>query len=134
MATNRTAVVTGASSGIGKAAATALLRNGWNTVFCGRRQSLLEEAIAQAGVTEGEALAVACDVTQADEVRMLFEAAVRTFGRVDLLFNNAGKGFKTTLIDELPVDVWNDVVAVNLTGSFLCAREAFGVMRRQNPQ
>lgn len=134
MAISRTAVVTGAGSGIGKAAATALLRDGWNTVFCGRRLAPLEEAVRDAGTTEAQALALSCDVTQADQVDTLFAETVRRFGRVDLLFNNAGKGFKTTLIDELPVDVWNDVVAVNLTGSFLCARAAFGVMRRQEPQ
>lgn len=134
MASSRTAVVTGAGTGIGKATATALLRNGWNTLFAGRRGELLERAISDAGSTDAEALAVACDVTRPEEVDALFDTAVRRFGRVDLLFNNAGRGFKTTLIDELPVDVWNDVVAVNLTGSFLCARAAFGVMRRQTPQ
>ena len=134
MAVKGTAVVTGAGTGIGKATAIALLRNGWNTVFCGRRGELLDKAIAEAGETEAAALAKACDVTRPEEVDDLFETAAQKFGRVDLLFNNAGRGFKTTLIDELPVEVWNDVVAVNLTGSFLCARAAFRVMRRQDPQ
>jgi NAD(P)-dependent dehydrogenase (short-subunit alcohol dehydrogenase family) len=134
MAAAGTAIVTGAGSGIGKATATALLEAGWNTVFAGRRQAPLEEAIAEAGATEAKALALAADVTKPDEVDRLFDAAAAEFGRVDLLFNNAGRGFKTTLIDELPVDVWNDVVAVNLTGAFLCARAAFRVMRRQAPQ
>ena len=129
----KTAIVTGAGSGIGKAVATALLRNGWNTVFCGRRQPVLEEAIAEAGKTEARALAVSCDVTRPDEVEALFAAAVQAFGRVDLLFNNAGMGYRSVPIDEIPVEAWNEVVAVNLTGSFLCARAAFGVMRRQKP-
>ena len=134
MAIGKTAVVTGAGTGVGKAVAIALLEAGWNTVFAGRRLPLLEEAIAAAGKTEGKALASAADVTQADDVDRLFEGAVKEFGRVDLLFNNAGRGFKATLIDELPVETWNEVVAVNLTGSFLCARAAFRQMRRQSPQ
>ncbi len=134
MTNGKTAIVTGAGTGIGKAAAIALLRAGWNTVFVGRRKSLLDDAIAQAGPTEARALAIACDISKADEVDALFAGAAETFGRVDLLFNNAGMGYKSTLIDEIPVEVWNDVVGVNLTGSFLCARAAFGAMRRQNPQ
>ena len=129
-----TAIVTGAGTGIGKATATALLKAGWNTVFAGRRQSVLDEAVQAAGTSDAKALALAADVTKPDEVDRLFDDTVREFGRVDLLFNNAGRGFKTTLIDELPVDVWNDVVNVNLTGSFLCARAAFRVMRAQSPQ
>ncbi|MEP9399440.1 SDR family oxidoreductase [Mesorhizobium sp. KR2-14] len=134
MTNGKTAIVTGAGTGIGKAVATALLRAGWNTVFVGRRKPLLDDAIAQAGPTEARALAIACDISKADEVDALFAGAAETFGRVDLLFNNAGMGYKSTLIDEIPVEVWNDVVGVNLTGSFLCARAAFGAMRRQNPQ
>ena len=134
MAAGKTAIVTGAGSGIGKATATALLKAGWHTVFAGRRQALLDEAVQAAGHAEAKALALAADVTKPDEVDRLFDGMVKEFGRVDLLFNNAGRGFKTTLIDELPVEVWNDVVAVNLTGSFLCARAAFRVMRAQTPQ
>ena len=131
MAIKGTAIVTGAGTGIGRSVATALLKDGWNTVFCGRRKALLEEAIAGAGEAEARALAVACDITQPNQVEALFEEVVATFGRVDLLFNNAGMGYKSTPIDEIPVEVWNDVVAVNLTGSFLCARAAFAAMRRQ---
>jgi NAD(P)-dependent dehydrogenase (short-subunit alcohol dehydrogenase family) len=134
MAAAKIAIVTGAGTGIGRATATALLKAGWNTVFVGRRHALLDEAIRAAGKTEARALALAADVTKPDDVDRLFDDTVKEFGRVDLLFNNAGRGFKTTLIDELPVDVWNDVVAVNLTGSFLCARAAFRVMRAQSPQ
>ncbi|TPO08896.1 SDR family oxidoreductase [Mesorhizobium sp. B1-1-5] len=129
----KTAIVTGAGTGIGKSVATALLKAGWNTVFCGRRKTLLEEAIADAGKTQAKALAIACDISKAEEVDDMFETVLEGFGRVDLLFNNAGMGYKSTLIDEIPVEVWNDVVGVNLTGSFLCARAAFGAMRRQKP-
>jgi NAD(P)-dependent dehydrogenase (short-subunit alcohol dehydrogenase family) len=133
MGPSKTAIVTGAGTGIGKSVATALLRNGWNTVFCGRRLAVLEDAIGEAGSTEAKALAIACDVSRPDEVDLLFETAAQQFGRIDLLFNNAGMGYKATLIDEIPVDVWDRIVGVNLTGSFLCARKAFGMMRRQSP-
>ncbi|MGI6851680.1 SDR family oxidoreductase [Mesorhizobium sp. 1B3] len=133
MTNERTAIVTGAGTGVGKAVATALLGQGWNTVFCGRRLGVLEKAIADAGSSEGKALAVACDVSSESQVDELFETVDKAFGRVDLLFNNAGMGYKSTPIDEIPVDVWNDVVGVNMTGSFLCARAAFRAMRNQAP-
>ncbi|MGB5798758.1 MAG: SDR family NAD(P)-dependent oxidoreductase, partial [Mesorhizobium sp.] len=133
MAGDKTAIVTGAGSGIGKAVATTLLKAGWNTVFCGRRVAMLEAAITEAGDVEAGALAVGCDITRPQEVEALFGKAVETFGRVDLLFNNAGIAYKSVPIDEIPVEAWNDVVAVNLTGSFLCARAAFAAMRRQRP-
>jgi NAD(P)-dependent dehydrogenase (short-subunit alcohol dehydrogenase family) len=134
MGTRKTAIVTGAGTGIGRSVATALAKAGWNTVFCGRRKTLLDQAVAAAGAGEATALAIACDITKPKEVEALFAATVEAFGRVDLLFNNAGMGYKSTPIDEIPVEVWNDVLAVNLTGSFLCARAAFGQMRRQTPQ
>lgn len=133
MTSSRTAIVTGAGSGIGKAVATRLLKAGWNTVFCGRRRDVLDAAIAAAGKTEARGLAISCDITKPDQVDALFSTTVETFGRVDLLFNNAGIAYKSAMIDEIPVDVWNDVVAVNLTGSFLCARAAFATMRAQSP-
>ena len=101
MAIGKTAIVTGAGTGIGKAVAIALLKAGWNTVFTGRRLSLLEEAVAAAGKTEAKGAGRSCDVTQPDEVDRLFDGVVKEFGRVDLLFNNAGRGFKATLIDEI---------------------------------
>ena len=134
MVNGKTAVVTGAGTGVGRAVATTLLVNGWNTVFCGRRKAPLDEAIAAAGATEAKALAISCDISKAEQVDDMFETIAAAFGRVDLLFNNAGMGFKSTPIDEIPVEVWNDMVGVNLTGSFLCARAAFGMMRRQKPQ
>ncbi len=129
----KVAIVTGAGTGIGRAVATALLRNGWNTVFCGRRKPVLDEAVAASGETGAKALAVSCDIGKADQVEALFSATVAAFGRVDLLFNNAGVGYRAAPIDEIPVEAWNEVVAVNLTGAFLCARAAFGLMRRQSP-
>lgn len=134
MADARIALVTGAGSGIGKASAIALAREGWNVVLTGRRQNVLDEAAADAiAAGAGKALAVSCDVSRAEQVEQLFERIGKEFGRLDLLFNNAGMGYKSVPIDEIPVEVWHDVVDVNLTGSFLCARAAFGMMRRQNP-
>lgn len=134
MAETRTALVTGAGSGIGRAVATALLKSGWNTVFAGRTSSKLDEAIQAAGKTDARALAVSADVSKPDEVDALFETIERDFGRLDLLFNNAGMGAKGMPIDEIPVETWFEVLGVNLTGSFLCARGAFALMRRQTPQ
>lgn len=128
-----TAIVTGAGTGIGKSVALALLEAGWNTVFCGRRKELLDAAVLEAGQTRARALAISCDISDSDQVDRLFEETTETFGRVDLLFNNAGIAYKSTTIDEIPVEVWNDVLAVNLTGSFLCARAAFRTMRAQKP-
>lgn len=129
-----TAVVTGAGSGIGKAVAQALLADGWNVAFCGRRIDRLTAAIEETGIPESRALAKACDVSDAAEVAQLFAATVETFRRVDLLFNNAGSSHPYAMIDEVPVEAWEKVVSVNLTGAFLCAREAFRIMRNQTPQ
>jgi len=130
----QTIVVTGAGTGIGKATALAFVRAGWNTVFCGRRKDMLDAAVAEAKGGPGVALAVACDVTDEASVDALFAEAVARFGRVDALFNNAGRGFKSTTIDELPVATWKEIVDVNLNGAFLCARAAFRTMRQQSPQ
>jgi NAD(P)-dependent dehydrogenase (short-subunit alcohol dehydrogenase family) len=129
----RVAVVTGAGTGIGKAVATALVADGWTTVFCGRRMNVLEDAAAGAEGS-GRAVPIACDVTDEKQVEALFARAEIEFGRVDLLFNNAGMGAKGATIDEIPVDLWRQVVDINLTGSFLCARAAFALMRRQSPR
>lgn len=135
MSESKVALVTGAGSGIGKAVATTLVAAGWNTVFTGRRLDRLEEA-AKAAESAGtaKAVAIACDVTKADQVDELFAKIEQQFGRLDLLFNNAGMGAKGAMIDEIPVEVWKEVVDVNLTGSFLCARGAFRMMRNQKPQ
>jgi NAD(P)-dependent dehydrogenase (short-subunit alcohol dehydrogenase family) len=133
MSSAKVAIITGAGSGVGKASALTLVRNGWDVVFTGRRPEILEEAVKAAGSGKGKALAIRSDVSRPEDVDALFDQTVKAFGRVDLLFNNAGRGYPATLIDEIPLDVWNDVVAANLTGSFLCARAAFRQMRRQSP-
>lgn len=130
----RVAVVTGASAGIGKACAQALLQQGWNTVFISRQQQALEAAIAAAGVTPGRALAVSCDVTDAGAVQAAFEQVVQHFGRIDLLFNNAGMMGPAGSIDEIPLDAWERTLDVNVKGAFNSARAAFGQMRCQQPQ
>jgi len=124
------AIVTGAGTGVGRAVARALVRDGWKVGFLGRREALLAEAVAEAG----GGLVLACDVTDPGQVEGAVARVVAEWGRLDLLFNNAGRGFKAATIDETPVGEWLDVVAVNLTGSFLCARAAFAQMRRQDPQ
>jgi NAD(P)-dependent dehydrogenase (short-subunit alcohol dehydrogenase family) len=129
---DKIAVVTGAGSGIGAAAATALASDGWTVVLAGRRRTQLEElASAHPDLSLDP---VATDVTDEASVRNLFEITVARHGRVDLLFNNAGMGGPARDLDEIPLEEWQAVVNVNLTGAFLCTREAFGVMRRQQPQ
>jgi NAD(P)-dependent dehydrogenase (short-subunit alcohol dehydrogenase family) len=112
--------------------ATTLVANGWTTVLVGRRLDRLEEA-AGSTAGPGHAVAIACDVSDAAQVDRLFTEVKERFGRLDLLFNNAGMSYRSALIDEIPVEVWHDVVGANLTGSFLCARAAFGLMRHQRP-
>ncbi|RIK97463.1 MAG: 3-oxoacyl-ACP reductase [Burkholderiales bacterium] len=131
---NRNAIVTGAGSGIGKACVLALLQAGWNVALAGRRAHLLDDAIREAGDAPGRAIAVPTDVTDERSVRALFERTVSEFGRLDLLFNNAGVGAPPLSIDEVTLDQWRAVVDVNLTGMFLCAREAFRVMKTQSPR
>jgi len=126
------ALVTGAGSGIGRAAALALVADGWDTILVGRRMDKLEEAVAEAH-GPGRAMPIACDVTNAEQVEVVFTRIERELGRLDLLFNNAGMSARAVPIDEIPVETWREVVDVNVTGSFLCARAAFGLMRRQRP-
>ena len=138
------AIVTGASSGIGKATAVALFADGWNVVFAGRRLDRLEQAIVeanearlnQAGATASipRALAVQTDVTSEDSVRNLFARTHETFGRLDLLFNNAGISGQEVPVEELPIDIWRSVIDTNLTGMFLCIQEAVRLMKNQTPR
>ena len=128
---SRVAIVTGAGSGIGRSAATALSADGWQVVAAGRTQATLDETLS-ALATPG--LAIQTDVANPDSVDQLFGATVQQFGRVDLLFNNAGTAAPPVPVDELTVEQWRTVVDINLTGSFLCARAAFGQMRSQKPQ
>jgi NAD(P)-dependent dehydrogenase (short-subunit alcohol dehydrogenase family) len=124
----RTAVVTGAGSGIGRHVATGLLDQGYRVALAGRRPGPLE---ALASDSPGKALAVPTDITDPASVRGLFEMVAREFGRLDLLFNNAGVGLPATPIEDLTLEQWQAVVDVNLTGAFLCAREAFRLMKKQ---
>ncbi len=129
---DRVAVVTGAGSGVGRAVTHALLAAGYRVVLAGRRLGALRETIA--GAPPGEALAVRTDVTDPSAVEKLFERTAAEYGRVDLLFNNAGVFGAPTPLDELAVEQWRTVIDTNLTGSFLCAHEAFRVMKEQSPQ
>ena len=130
----RTAVVTGAGSGIGAAVAHALAGEGWTVVLAGRRRDALEQVAARGGGLPGVLDPVPADVTDEASVRALFDRAVERHGRVDLLFNNAGTFPPARELDTIPLQEWNAVVAVNLTGAFLCTREAFRVMRGQQPR
>ena len=130
----KVAVVTGAGSGIGRAVALELLGIGYAVVLAGRRADALEKTLTAAGVDATRALVVPTDVTSEQEVRRLFDTAQREYGRVDALFNNAGRGGTPVPVDEFSVQEWRDIVDVNLTGMFLCAQAAFRVMRQQDPQ
>jgi len=127
----KVAVVTGAGTGIGKASALALARAGWQVAFAGRRQEILDQALAQAA---GNGIALATDVTDPDSVKALFAAVKAKWGRVDLLFNNAGGGAPAVPMDELPWEKWKAVVDANLNGSFLCAQAAMAMMKAQSPR
>ena len=130
---SKVAIVTGAGTGIGKAAALALLTDGYQVVLAGRRSEPLAELIAMVDVP-GRALAVPTDVSKPESVTALFDAAVRHFGRVDVLFNNAGVNAPAILLEDLTLAQWNNVVDINLTGMFLCIQQAFRVMKAQNPR
>ena len=131
-AQNKVAIVTGASAGIGEAAGVALVKAGWKVAFAARRAELLERIVAQCGAAN--ALAVATDVAKPESVKNLFARTLEKFGRLDLLFNNAGMGAPPVPMDELPYEKWKEVVDVNLNGMFLCAQEAFRIFKRQSPQ
>lgn len=130
----KVALVTGAGTGIGRAVALELLARGYQVVLAGRRGELLEQTRAAAGAASSRALAVPTDVSSEDSVGALFERLRAAYGRIDVLFNNAGRGAPPVPIDELPVSVWREVVDVNLTGMFLCAQGAIRLMKRQNPR
>jgi NAD(P)-dependent dehydrogenase (short-subunit alcohol dehydrogenase family) len=133
-ATKKVAIITGASAGIGKASAIALLKAGWHVTFAGRRAEMLDKAIGESGEHAARALAVPSDVTDPESVRDLFARTVAKFGRVDLVFNNAGINAPGIALEDLTVEQWKSVVDTNLTGPFLCTQEAFRVMKSQSPQ
>ena len=128
------AVVTGAGSGIGRVTAHALLEAGWAVVLAGRRREMLEETVALAKVEPPRTLVVPTDVRDPAAVAALFARVKETYGRIDLLFNNAGTSTRGIPFEDLTFEQWSDVVATNLTGSFLCAQHAFRMMKSQQPQ
>ena len=130
---DKVALITGAGSGIGRASALALQKKGYNVVLAGRRRDELEKTAAMAHAGGGEMLAHPTDVVDPASVAALFAAAKSTFGRLDVLFNNAGMGAPPVDMEDLPVETWKQVVDVNLTGSFICAQEAIRIMKAQSP-
>ncbi|MEO8428104.1 MAG: SDR family oxidoreductase, partial [Verrucomicrobiota bacterium] len=131
---NIIAVVTGAGSGIGRRTALALAKEGYSVAAAGRRIELLEGTAAEAGRLGGQVLIVPTDVTDPSSVRALFAKTRETFGRVDLLFNNAGISAPSVPLEELTYEQWRAVVDTSLTGAFLCAQEAFKIMKHQRPR
>ena len=132
--TSKVAIVTGAGSGIGKAVATAFLKSGYRVVLAGRRQELLEKAVSDAGGTKDNALAIPTDVANPESVRALFAKTKAAFGRLDVLFNNAGVGAPPVNMEDLTFEQWKNVVDINLTGVFLCTQEAIRLMKDQTPR
>jgi NAD(P)-dependent dehydrogenase (short-subunit alcohol dehydrogenase family) len=130
----KVALVTGAGSGIGRTVALALSGVGYQLVLAGRRKEALEETLAMAGTAKGSALAVAADVSDPAAVRALFSQTEQAFGRLDLLFNNAGVGIPSAALEDVTAEQWQRVVQTNLSGTFYCTQEAFRLMKRQTPQ
>jgi len=130
----RIAIVTGAGSGIGRAVALGLLRDSYSVVLAGRRQDALAQTVAQAGSDRSRALAVATDVADPGSVQHVFEKIREKFGRLDLLFNNAGSGAPAIPLEDLTFEQWRKVIDVNLTGAFLCTQWAFRLMKEQKPR
>jgi len=131
---NKVALVTGAGSGIGRASALALLKAGFHVVLAGRRADALEATRQAAGADADRALAIPTDVTKAEAVQALFTATRDAFGRLDVLFNNAGTGAPPLPLEELTVQQWQTVVDINLTAVFLCTQQAFVLMKSQSPR
>ena len=130
---NKVALVTGAGTGIGKAAALALLGDGWNVALVGRRKELLDKTAADSGAG-GRALALAGDIGKPETVKAIFARVKQDWGRLDLLFNNAGMGAPAIPMEDLSFEQWKAVVDVNLTGMFLCSQEAIRIMKAQSPR
>lgn len=131
---NKVALVTGAGIGIGRAAAKALFRGGYQIVLAGRNLERLQKAITDIGGSNENCLAVACDVGQPEQVKALFVALKERFGRIDVLFNNAGIGAPAIPMEDLTYEQWMNVVNANLCGAFLCSQEAIRMMKAQSPQ
>jgi NAD(P)-dependent dehydrogenase (short-subunit alcohol dehydrogenase family) len=133
MNTNKVALVTGAGSGIGRGASIALHSAGYSVVLTGRRVAELEKTASLASAAGGKMLVIPADITAPDQVQALFAGTKETFGRLDVLFNNAGKNARTPF-EDVTYEEWTSIVEVNLTGSFLCAQQAYRLMKSQNPQ
>ena len=131
---NKVALVTGAGTGIGKAAAKALLKGGYRVVLTGRNLERLKKAIIDIGGNESTCLAVACDVGNPDDVKNLFNALKEKYNRIDVLFNNAGMGAPAIPMEDISFEQWMNVVNANLCGAFLCSQEAIRMMKAQSPQ
>ena len=134
MTDKQVALITGAGSGIGRATALVFLKAGYRVALAGRDANKLQAVIASAGGEAGQALAVAADVRQPDEVRALFDTVRETFGRLDVLFNNAGLNAPFMPLEDMPYDKWREVIDTNLTGAFLCTQQAFRIMKEQSPR
>jgi NAD(P)-dependent dehydrogenase (short-subunit alcohol dehydrogenase family) len=128
------AIVTGAGSGIGKAVALALLHHGYGVALAGRRLEPLQQVVADAGLSASRALAVPTDVANPESVAALFARVKEAFGRLDVLFNNAGVGAPPVALEDLSYAQWKNVVDINLTGAFLCTQESFKLMKSQTPR
>ncbi len=131
---SKSIIITGAGSGVGRAAAMAFLRRGDRVALAGRRRDKLDETVALSGAAPAHALCMATDVTQPDQVRALFDAAVASFGRLDVVFNNAGTSAPGVPLEELSVEDWKAVVDTNLSGPFYVMQNAFRVMKAQSPR
>jgi NAD(P)-dependent dehydrogenase (short-subunit alcohol dehydrogenase family) len=135
MSDQKIAIVTGAGSGIGRASALALIADGWTVVIAGRRQDTLDQTLAAAPANASPpSIALVADVTHPSSVEALFAKTKEKFGRLDLLFNNAGTGAPAVPLEELNIEQWRRVIDVNLTGAFLCTQAAFRIMRDQVPR
>ena len=132
--TTKIALVTGAGTGVGKAVAIALAKAGYNLVLAGRRPEPLAETAAEINAVGSQALAVPTDVSKRESILALFEKVKSSFGRLDVLFNNAGVGAPPVPLEDLPFETWQNVVATNFTGMFLCTQEAIKIMKAQNPR
>jgi NAD(P)-dependent dehydrogenase (short-subunit alcohol dehydrogenase family) len=134
MAAQKIALVTGAGTGVGRAAALALMKAGYAVVLAGRRKEMLDQVAKEGGALGGKSLAVSTDVADPSSIKALFAKTKEVFGRLDVLFNNAGIGAPAVPLEELPFEKWKAVVDTNLTGPFLCTQEAFRIMKTQSPR
>src|SRR5260221_2091440 len=132
--TAKIALVTGAGTGVGRAVAIALAKAGYNLVLAGRRKEMLDKVSGEINAAGAQALAVSTDVSKRDSILSLFATVKSTFGRLDVLFNNAGIGAPPVPLEDLPFEAWQNVVAANLTGPFLCTQEAIKIMKAQSPR